>query len=281
MKTLRPLIPLLSLFLLGFTSSASALMINWTDWQSSTTANGFTATGTITSGTEMITVTYENSNGISFFQDGVNGSTNDYWRQGPSGALGRVPATSPYTSTGPNGVDNIPTASEMIALNQAGTQTLSFSQAIANPVFSYVSLNGNGYEFDQDFEILSFGGLGGDIDGNGANDRGYWGFGTSEKNIVMDMMGGATKYQLIGTGEPHGTLRFTGTFDTVTWRSLSSENWNGFTVGVQGTATQVFPCQVNPNLPQCNPNPNAIPEPTTLALLGLSIAGLGFRRKAH
>ena len=277
MKTLRPLIPLLSLFFLGFASSASALMINWTDWQSFTTTNGFTATGTITSGTEVVTVTYENTNGISFFQTGTG---IDYWtQQTPGVGRNRNPATSPYTSTGPNGVDNIPTASEMIALNRAGTQTLSFSQAIANPVFSYVSLNGNGYGFDQDFDILSFGGPGGDIDGNGANDIGYWGSGgTSSKNIVNDMMGN-TEYQLLGTGEPHGSLRFTGTFDTVSWRSLSNENWNGFTVGVQGTATQVFPCQVNPNLPQCNPNPNAIPEPTTLALMGLGIAGLGFRRK--
>lgn len=277
MKTLRPLIPLLSLFILGFASSAYALMINWTDWQSSTATNGFTATGTITSGAEVITVTYNNPNGINFFQTGTG---TDYWRQGFFGALGRDPDTSPYTSTGPNGVDNIPTASEMISLRNAGTQTLTFSQAIANPVFSYVSLNINGYGFDQDFDILSFGGPGGDIDGSGANDIGDWGVGTSSKNIVTDMLGN-TEYQLIGTGEPHGSLRFTGTFDTVSWRSLSSENWNGFTVGVQGTATQVFPCQVNPNLPQCNPNPNAIPEPTTLALMGLGIAGLGFRRKTH
>jgi len=43
-------------------------------------------------------------------------------------------------------------------LQFAGSQTLSFSQTVANPVFAYVSLNGNGYAFlNQNFDILSFG----------------------------------------------------------------------------------------------------------------------------
>ena len=47
--------------------------------------------------------------------------------------------------------------SSMIALQFMGTQTLAFDEAIANPVFAFVSLNRNGYAFDQDFEILSVG----------------------------------------------------------------------------------------------------------------------------
>ncbi len=245
-----------------------AVTINWIDWQSSSNANGFTAQGVITSGSETINVTYNNPQGVSFFQDGVGNET-DWWESPPlgGGAKDRTPGDSPYTSTGPTGVDNIPTGTDMIGLRYAGSQTLTFDTTVANLVFSYISLNSNGYGFDQDFDVLSFGDP---SDGNGC---GWWGCGTSTKQLS------GSEYQLVGTGEPHGTIRFTGTFDSVTWRSLSNENWNGFTVGVQGTAEQVFPCEVNPGLPECNGSPNGVPLPGTIALFGLGLAGLGFARR--
>lgn len=204
---------------------AHAVPYQWVDWQTSSATNGFTAEGVITTTTTMVDVTYNNPQGVGFFQSGTG---TDYFQNGV-GAGGRDPLTSPYTSAQ---VDNIPPAAEMIALRYAGDQTLTFSEAIANPVFAYVSLNGNGYAFDQDFEILSFG------DASDGNDPGYWGAGTSSKNVV-DLGGGNFEYQLLGTGEPHGTIRFLGIFDTLSWRSLSNEFWNGFTVGIQGTALEI------------------------------------------
>jgi hypothetical protein len=215
-----------SFAVIALTAPVYAADIKWADWVSGNPGAG-TASGQILTTTSTVTVDYVKPQGFySFLQNGVAGDLTDYFQNNRSG---RNPATSPYTSAA---VDNIPTAAEMVALRQAGIQTLSFSETIANPYFAYVSLNGNGYAFDQDFEILSVGG----VDGN---DCGFWGCGTSSKNVV-DLGNGNFEYQLVGTGEPHGVLRFLGAFDTVTWRSLSNENWNGFTVGIEGTEQEIL-----------------------------------------
>lgn len=207
------------LVLISISSSSYAVLISWTDWTSSDSGGGFTAYGTMTTATTTVDVVYNNPQGVAFFQS--SGGT-DYWTD--SQYL-RNPATSPYTSSV---VDNIPTGTDIIALRYAGMQTLNFSQTVANPVFAYVSLNLNGYAFDRDFEILSFG------DSSDGNSCGYFTCGTSYKSVV-EISPGVYEYQLLGTGEPHGTLQFTGAFDTVSWRSLSNEYWNGFTVGIEGT----------------------------------------------
>lgn len=256
MKTLMKATCLLAL---GLTAgSASAAQIYWTDWTGSDLdpGAGFKGIGTITTGTAIVDVTYTNPRGIGFFQ---TSGGNYYYSNGTDGPNGTSPYTSPL-------VDNRPPTTDIIALQFAGTQTLSFSQAIANPVFAYVSLNGNGYGFDQDFDILSYGGA----DGNAC---GYWGCGTSYKQVVT--VNGKTEYQLLGTGEPHGTLRFKGTFDTVSWRSLSNEYWNGFTLGIQETA--VAYCTANPTAPECQSS--TVPEPGSVALVGLALAGLAARRR--
>ncbi|MEP1539355.1 MAG: VPLPA-CTERM sorting domain-containing protein [Paracoccaceae bacterium] len=253
---MRLTIPLTLAALLTSTAPALALTVNWIDWQSSSTAGGgFTASGQIVSGTETIDVTYTNSQGVSFIQTGTG--TNYFTPTDP--------ATSPYTSTGPLGNDNIPTAAEMIALNRQGSQTLTFSQTVENLYLSFVSLNRNGYTFDQDLEILSQ--TGADIDGAGTDAAGFWGTGLVTK---VDNLDGTFSINNPTAGEPHGTLLFASQFDTLTWNSDSNENWNGFTIGIQGTATQVSPV-----------SPVPLPAGGLLLLSGLVGVGALKRRKKH
>lgn len=235
----------------GNAVTASASPFYWTDWLPGDSCAGacFTGTGTLTTPTSSVTVTYTHSAGVGFYQTGVAGET-DWWS--PRNA------SSPYRSTT---VDNEPTGTDIIALSQHGTQTLTFSQAIANPVFAFVSMNGNGYAFlNQDFTILSNGGQ--NIDGAGVDACGHWGCGTLVKQ-VEDIGGGNFLYKLVSTGgEPHGVIQFTGAFSTLTWNSNIDEFWNGFTVGVQGTAAEVL-----------DPPPGGqVPEPGTMVLLGSGLA---------
>ncbi|MDG0867181.1 DUF642 domain-containing protein [SAR202 cluster bacterium JH702] len=217
----------------------------WADWTGGDLDAGsaFQGVGTITSPTAVVNVRYDNPQGIldvpsdsatptyGYDTGAVTGGL-DRW--GRNGDNARVPATSPYTS---DDVANIPTDTDMIRLRYAGSQTLTFIDAagdpidVANPVFAFVSLNLNGYGFDQDFDILSQGG----VDGN---DCGLYGCGTSTKQIV-DNGGGDIEYWLVGTGEPHGTIRFRGSFDTLNWESLGDEVWNGFNVGIAGLAEEL------------------------------------------
>ena len=85
------------------------------------------------------------------------------------------------------------------------------------------------------------------------------------RSTRLGISGSVFEFHLLGTGEPHGTIGFTEAFDTVSRRSLSNEFWNGFTVGVQVTAREVF----------------TTPEPASIALFGLGMTALlGIRRRA-
>jgi hypothetical protein len=145
-----------------------------------------------------------------------------------------------------NAVHNAPDSSDIIALSSATTKTLIFSKPVDNLFFAVVSLNGNGYAFDKDFTVESYG-------------QGFWGNGTLARNVVNG------KFELDGSGEAHGVIRFTGPVSSITWSSQTNEYWNGFTVGTYGVAA-------------------AVPEPESYALMlaGLVlIAGITQRRSSR
>lgn len=192
---------------LTVTSVASQVqtnVVNWVDW---TSASGGTVSGTIDVGNgQTIGVTYT---GEYFFAQ-TNGGTNYYNLTNGTVPVGTY--TSAAVANGPNG------SSDIIALSQATQKTLTFSTPVDNLFFAIVSLNGNGYLFDQDFSILSYG-------------PGFFGTGSATKLALGD-----GRYEVIGNGELHGVLGIAGTVQSLTWTSVTPETWNGFTVGTYGKA---------------------------------------------
>lgn len=184
--------------------------VYWADW---TAVHTSSVVGTLDVAGSTVSIAYFGERAFVQTSGGA-----DYW----SPSTGFISPTIP----------NRPTGTDIIALSQRSPKRLEFSAAVTNPLFAVVSLNGNGYRFDRDFDIVSFA-------------CGYWGCGTLAKRVTPPLGGVAgdpgTTYDLIGTGEPHGVIQFIGTFSSVSWDSLTDEYWNGFTIAITDLAANVFP----------------------------------------
>jgi fibronectin-binding autotransporter adhesin len=197
--------------LLALCLEAQAVTVSWVDW---TSANASAATGTMTFGSTTVTVNYSGQ----LYASQTSGGTN-YW--------------NPATAYLQGEVTNAPPTTDILQMSTAAGRSLTFSRPVTDLYFAYVSLNGNGFVFSQDFTIVSQG-------------TGYWGNGTATKSSPS-----AGQYALTGTsGEPHGLIKFTGTFSSLSWTSNSNETWYGFTVAA------------------------AVPEPGSASLLILGLAAV-------
>ncbi|MDH5445156.1 MAG: PEP-CTERM sorting domain-containing protein [Gammaproteobacteria bacterium] len=154
---------------------------------------------------------------------------------------------SPAPYTGNTVVDNVPTPAEMLAISGTGYHQIVFSEAILNPVMAIVSMGqpsiGVSYDFDTDFDVLG-GGVGYWSGANGGLPGAYF------ENDATDTL---TGYEF------HGVIQFNGLIEQINWTSSPNENWHGFTFGKVIDSTSV-------------------PEPTSLALLAVGLAGFGFSR---
>lgn len=203
---------------LGAAVSTQAATVSWTDWTNQAPA---LVTGSLDVNGSSVGVTFSGLYGFAQTAGGTN-----YWVPG-----------APYLS---GLVGNAPPAADIIALNTGGVVTVTFSQAVMDPLIALVSWNGNTVDFGEPIEVLSFG-------------AGFWGNGTPVVN------GGGTGF--FGSGEVHGVIRIPGAHNSITIRH-TSENWHGLTVGVVGLAT-----------------PGGVPEPAGLAVAGLALAALAAARR--
>jgi hypothetical protein len=211
-KVLRCMV--LSTVILAFASIAIADTAYWTDW-TGVTAGAPGVVGTLNTGSGTVNVTYTGP----YSSAQTSGGTNFWTFPGP---------TSPY------GAYNGPPDSDIIELTIAGTKTITFSQAVQNPLFAFTSWQISSAEFGVPISILSYA-------------RGYWGTGTPTLNAAQTGFNGG--------GEETGVIELLGTFTSITFTDAVNEGWHGFTIGVAPTSSSV-------------------PEPATMLLLGLGLIGL-------
>ncbi len=202
----------------AFAFSAPGSAATIVQWADLTNATANQVDGTIATIGGPVGVTYS---GPNFFVQ-TNGGTN-YWTEG---------TLAPYTG---GDVMNAPGTPDIIALSTGGPKLITFSQTVSDVYLALVSWNGNSGVFDQPFEIISSG-------------QGFWGTGT---------FANVTPTSFDGNGELHGIIRFTGSFDSISF-SDNSEAWHGIQVGIGGLAPAA-----------------AVPEPASWAFMIFGFGAIG------
>jgi hypothetical protein len=207
---------------LAVATPAAADVVDWASWSGATTGNT----------TGSATATFD------------GGLTASYAGELQSLVV-NYPSYTPTSTFSGGTVSNTPAQADGILQifggTAAGTNTITFSQAVLNPVMAIWSLGQGGimaqFNFGNAFTIQS--------GGPSAE------YGGSTISAVANTVFGS---------EGNGVIQFAGSVLSISWTNPVFENWYGFTVGVPVTA---------------------VPEPETYALMlaGLAVVGSLARRR--
>ena len=211
----------------------------WATWTAATpsTGTGGGATGTMPG----FTITYTGQ--ISQLNGGPSWNPASTWIGGVVGNGPPVNATSIHMEGG-----------------NPGTETITFSGPVANPVLAIWSLGQPGVQTSFDFNSSEpF-----TIAGGGPNAE----FGGS--GLVINSAGTG-----VTGNEGNGLIELLGVYTSFTFTTPNFENYYDFTIGEDQTVTATLPPGGGGTT-----TPSAVPEPETLSLFGMGLAALPFARRA-
>lgn len=161
------------------------------------------------------------------------------------------PSWQPASSFTGGNIGNAPPPGDIIAQNGGlgtGVNTITFSQPINDPVMAIWSLGNPStvtqYVFPTTEQV--------NVEGGGPSNE----YGGSSIYLV-------TGANAITGNEGNGVIEFLGNYSSITFTNPVNEVWYGFTLGVAGIAVPA----------------TTTPEPTTLALMAISLAVLGITRR--
>lgn len=195
-----------------------------TSWTDLTAASGSTITGNLGAVGVQIQLGF-----TPFFIDLGTGGGTDYWTP-----------NNWWSSAG----YSRPAGRDIVAMNQTGRVTITFSQSVLNPVLALNSVGQPNVPVNFQFANAPTWNVTWANDAaSGCNNtfRPFWGCGTYSR-----------AGQTLTSNEFSGYVQFTGSYTQIAFDVQNPESWHGFNVGVQ----------------------TVVPEPASLALLGTGLVGL-------
>jgi hypothetical protein len=216
----------------------------WATWNSATVVPGASAAaGGFASATiPGFTITYTGQ--LSGLSAGPSWNPPATWIGGVVSNGPPVGASSVHMEGGPN----------------SGTETITFSGPVANPVLAIWSLGAGGIQTSFDFnssEPFTIAGGGGNAEFGGSG-------------LVINSLGTG-----VTGNEGNGLIELLGVYTSFTFTTPIFENYYDFTIGEDQTVTSTLPPGGG-----TGPTPTATtPEPGTLSLLGTGLMALAFVRR--